>query len=136
MDRTAKTMTKSIINIFLSLSLVVATSGVTLSKHYCLGRLVSVSYLGALGGCYENGCENEKSSMPCCDDETTHLKIEELSLSSFSFDSNTSLIVLGFTHLPPTYQSLKHQKNKAVIVNSNSPPPPLSERSLLQVFII
>ncbi|QSE97391.1 HYC_CC_PP family protein [Fulvivirga lutea] len=48
--------------------------GVTKSTHYCMGRTMNVEYYSTLA----DGCSgSEERKMPCCNDETEILSIED-----------------------------------------------------------
>ena len=76
-------MLKKISHIVLSLLLLVATMGMTVSKHYCKGDLYSVSV---------NGSDKSSCDMGnCCHDETQNIKIN----NDFSVPSIASIPVLA-----------------------------------------
>lgn len=66
-------------NIIIILSLLVSTTGVSLSKHYSRGTLYSVALFGNAESCCEIPCD-------CCDDETDFMKLDVDFVSS-TFDS-------------------------------------------------
>ena len=82
---------RKIANIFLAVLLLVATTGVTLNKHYCMGRLKSVAVFVSANPC-DNGMEDP---MPCCKDTSEELKVDELTKASFDFKSTTDLYLLA-----------------------------------------
>ena len=53
-------MTRKILHISISVILLVATTGITVSKHYAGGKLFSVSITGEAKSCCEHDCD-------CCD---------------------------------------------------------------------
>ncbi len=77
-------MFKRISHIILSLLLLVSTMGMTVSKHYCGEKLVSVSLM-------EDGAENSCCNMVnCCHSETQIFQLKE----DFSIPSISNLPVL------------------------------------------
>lgn len=75
---------KKIANICLALVLMVATAGITLNKHYCLGQLKSVSVFQEAESCMSKMEMDEDSCpMECCDDTSEEYKLEEFKQVSF-----------------------------------------------------
>ncbi len=62
------------ISILLSLMLLVASSGFTVSKHYCNGKLVNVFLLPHLGECCDSSMPMDDQS---CDNEFIGFYLEE-----------------------------------------------------------
>lgn len=82
---------KNIANTFLAITLLVATTGITLNKHYCMGRLKSVAVNEHAAHCFAG----EEEQMPCCKDVSQELKVEEITTADFDFDANPSLYELA-----------------------------------------
>ncbi len=81
---------KKIAHLFLALLLVVATMGVTMHKHHCLGRVKDVSYFEKSQHCAEMmGMEQEDLPMTCCKDTKEEFKVEDVSFTKVSFDLDT-----------------------------------------------
>lgn len=97
-----------------------------------MGRLKSVAVFASANPC-DNGMEDP---MPCCEDTSEELKVEELTKSSFDFKSTTDLYLLAaitYVLLEETYFSSDTQ------VEYYNYDPPLSDqdiRVLHQVFLI
>lgn len=72
----------SYINLLLALLLLFATTGVTLSKHYCMGRLMSIEINEHTAGCQDT----EQRSMPCCENIIQELKVDHLLKSDVDLD--------------------------------------------------
>ncbi|MEM8895525.1 MAG: hypothetical protein AAGC88_13170 [Bacteroidota bacterium] len=68
--------------LFLTALLLFATVGVTISKHYCVGRLMSIEIND-----HTHGCEGEgEEKMPCCEDTTEELRLEQIQKTTFDLD--------------------------------------------------
>ena len=79
-------MFRIIINSIFSLILLITTSGFTISEHYCVDRLVSVSIDLKPESC----CDMEGG---CCHTKVEYFKLEELViLSSFDFTFKNEVI--------------------------------------------
>lgn len=63
-------MLKSILHIAVSLLLLVATAGFSISKHYCGENLISVVPGTQAESCCDGPCN-------CCHDETLHFQVED-----------------------------------------------------------
>ena len=63
-------MLKNLTHIILSFVLLVSTTGVTISKHYCCDRLISVSFYSEADPC----CDDEGG---CCDNKTETYQVED-----------------------------------------------------------
>ena len=73
-------MLRTITHIILSLVLLVSTAGVTIDRHYCGTRLVSVSLTGDTQSCCEPGDG-------CCHNDIDTYKLEvDYTVSPFSID--------------------------------------------------
>ena len=123
---------RKISNVLLALLLLVTTTGVTLNKHYCMGRLVSVAVYVDADPC-DNGMEDP---MPCCQDIQEELRIEEIAETSFDFESHTSSYLLAVIANAST-EALTFAKVTPTSFHNYRPP--LPDRDVLvlhQVFII
>ena len=74
-------MFRQLAHISLALLLLTATTGVAISKHYCMNRLLSMSI-----GENEKSCCNMAEAMGCCHNETEQLQLEDEFSTSHSFD--------------------------------------------------
>ncbi|MEP5614455.1 MAG: hypothetical protein ABJP45_19540 [Cyclobacteriaceae bacterium] len=123
---------RKIVNVFLAVLLLVATTGVTLNKHYCMGRLKSVAVFVSANTC-EAGKEDP---MPCCKDTSEELKVNELTKASFDFKATADLYLLAaitYVLLEDTYSSADKQVE---FYNYDPPLPEQDIRVLTQVFRI
>jgi len=80
----------------MALLLVVATMGVTMHKHHCLGRVKDVSYFEKSQHCAEMmGMEQEDCPMSCCKDTKEEFKVEDVSVTKVYFDLDTDFHLIG-----------------------------------------
>lgn len=76
----------------LAVLLLIATTGVTLNKHYCMGRLQSVAIFQSAQNCMDDeGAE----PMPCCQDVSEELKLDEVAKASFEFKGAPDLVPMA-----------------------------------------
>ncbi|MBN1415187.1 MAG: hypothetical protein JW973_08820 [Bacteroidales bacterium] len=85
-------MMKKLVNIFVSFLLLTATTGFTISRHYCGSELVSLSIDKAAKKC----CDAETGS--CCHNESEHYQLKE--------DFVSTQTQFDFEHLFPTDSQL------------------------------
>jgi hypothetical protein len=124
-------MLKKISHIVLSLLLLVATMGMTVSKHYCKGNLYSISFNGSDKSC----CDMAN----CCHDETQNIKLND----DFSSPSIASMPVLaefdllGQVMFGYTDSFTLHEED-INLRHVESPPPPLISETLSkrQVYLL
>ena len=111
--------------------LLFATTGVTLSKHYCMGRLMSVEINDHATGCSGDAEEN----MPCCENTSEELRVEDLVKSDHNID-----LVISYDYLSVVAYVLRDVDPLEVVyplVDGHSPP--LIQRDLpvlLSSFLI
>ena len=65
-------MFRQLAHILLAILLLIATTGVAISKYYCMNRLLSMSI-----GENEKSCCNMVEAMGCCHNETEQLQVED-----------------------------------------------------------
>ncbi len=124
-------------NFLLTLTLLVATSGITLSKHYCMGRLKAVAVFETV----EKKCPGAhgEEPMPCCEDVTEEFKLEEITTIAFEFDATPSMLELATI---PTFDDLRFELRKSnpwfpsTRLDTNPPPPDADYQASFQVFRI
>ena len=87
---------KQTAHILLSLTLILSTMGITMNKHYCMGRVQDVAYFHAAHNCMEKAGMDDGMGCPmdCCDDTSEEFKINELDQTSFQVDLSTNLVLL------------------------------------------
>lgn len=124
-------MFRRIAHIILALFLLVSTTGITFSMHYCGGKLVSASINKEAKSC----CDGNGG---CCENKTLHFEIEEDYISPIIVENNTIveldvlfpiLFVLNFELLPT-------EDKATVAFHDSSRPPKIQTRlSLLQTYL-
>ena len=117
-------MLRKISHIILSLILLVSTMGLTIDKHYCGTRLVSVSILNDTDPCCDpgDGC--------CHDDSETYKLSVDYTLSQSDIDFNQAPIVLpalSFLYVP-LFGGISSNAEFTVFI------PPRSLRTTLSTF--
>lgn len=125
---------RKIVNVSLATLLLVATTGITLNKHYCMGRLKSVSINDHIPHCCEQAPEEK---MPCCEDISEKLKVEEITQVSFDFDANPDLYPLAIINFILDETHLVFQREP--VLKYHESPPPLPDQNMQvrdQVFLI
>ena len=126
-------LVKNTITIFLAMLLLVATTGVTLSKHYCMGRLKSIAVFEQAGTCYEG----ETTQMPCCEDVIQELKVKELAKTTFDFKFTPDLHTCTLaTCLVLLHQATPSDVAGTVYVHYTPPLPDRDIPVLVQSFLI
>ena len=124
---------KKLINTLLVAVLLVATTGVTLNKHYCMGKLKSIAVNEHAEHCFEG----EDEQMPCCQEISEELRVEEITTTVFDFDATPhlyELAIVNFVLLNNSYYDAQVEKPTFLIYD-----PPLPDRDipvLIQSFLI
>ncbi|MBN2347412.1 MAG: hypothetical protein JXJ22_01160 [Bacteroidales bacterium] len=124
-------MFRKLAHIILSLFLLTTTTGITLSKHYCGGKLVSTSLNHHVKSC----CDMDG----CCHDETISIQVKNDFVSP-SITENTEIaefsiffpLVLGFSTEP-----LNNNESLHPLTSDSSPPgsPDHTKLSFLQTYL-
>ena len=124
-------MFRKIYHITLMLILLVATSGVSISKHYCHGELVSSNIFGKAHSCCDTGCK-------ACDDKVTVQKVNDDFVNSvFHLEHAKDLQLFCVSTQCFIIQTLTSPDLSALKYNFQNAPPPLinSEKpEFLEVF--
>jgi len=124
-------LSKKIVHVFLAAVLILATGGITLNKHYCMGRLKSVAVNEHAHGCKGPGMTDP---MPCCEDVSEIIIVDELAQSTFDFHFAA---VDNFIPALPLYDvSLLPLAQQHVPQHNHAPPPPIDLLIVHQVFRI
>ena len=113
-------MKKSLIILFASFYLILA-SGLSISLHYCGGKLKEISFFGAGN---ENGCcGSKKKSKGCCHDKSTFIKVKDNHFAGNNvkvFNSTVKLIPA------PVFNQLFQIQNSDIYYTAlNYYPPPV-----------
>ncbi len=124
-------MYRTIAHTVLALFLLVATTGVTISMHYCGGSLVSTSINHEAKSC----CEDDG----CCENKNLHYELENDYVAPIVFENSNivelealfpMLFVMDF-HLSPS-----QAKATFAFIDSYPPPKIQTRLSLLQTYLI
>ncbi len=123
-------MIKKVTHIIFALFLMIATSGVTLSMHYCGGNLVSTSINHKAKSC----CDGTGG---CCESKIIHVQIEDNFVSSIPVESNQTVeLDLLFPLLSAlNTEILVEDLVVSVEINDTSPPPVQKRLALLQTYL-
>jgi len=122
-------MVKKILHIATILILMLATTGVSISKHYCHGSLISFSLFGKAKSCCDSSCG-------ACHNETAFSKVtDNFEIPTISFEKakqvelfhSTFYTCLVLDNIIPNISSFKNTHLKA--------PPPGIEYSVLPEFL-
>lgn len=128
-------MLKKIFHTVLSLLLLLATTGMAISKHYCSGELSKIEV-----GAQEVQCCDNPDDMPegCCHDEQLTFSLVQSDFQPSYFDLNFSLLANAIILSTLDYTALfAGQQDYIPPFNSYIPPPLVRELSIvLQSFII
>lgn len=75
-----------------------STTGFTMHKHYCMGRLKTVALFEKAESCMKSaGMEDTECPKNCCDDEEQSLKVDDLTNVSFEHDFSPTLLLSVLT---------------------------------------
>lgn len=122
-------MTKRIFHIAVSLFLLLSTAGVSISKHYCHGTLISTSIFGKAKSCCDSSCgscQNEMSFSKVTDNfVASNLTLEKAKQIQL-FQSGLFFNLVQFVNIPEIY-SIQSAYLKA--------PPLISGDSTLPEFL-
>jgi hypothetical protein len=124
-------MLKKINHIILILSLLVSTSGISLSMHYCDGELVSFSINKQVKAC----CDEVGG---CCKNKTLHFEIKEDFENPLQVNkTKTVALDILFPILFVLNFELLDEKDIAThsLYDASSPPTMQTHLALLQVYL-
>ncbi|WP_430815654.1 HYC_CC_PP family protein [Carboxylicivirga sp. RSCT41] len=111
-------MLKKISHILMVTVLLISTTGMTVSKHYCGGSLVNLNLFSEAIGCCEGACSSE-----CCHNESEHY---ELDADFVSAVNNIEYQVATIELLFPIVQSFllcTFEESHIELADYNPPPP-------------
>jgi len=123
---------KTILYSFIAITLLVATTGMTLHKHYCMGRLKAV----AINQHIDNCSGEDKEPMPCCKDVAQELKVEEVTQTVFDFDSHPHLFQIACIQFFISTKFIPSEEKKHPSKHYPPPIPVADFQANYQVFII
>ncbi|RLD57563.1 MAG: hypothetical protein DRJ05_09510 [Bacteroidetes bacterium] len=125
-------MLKKVSHIIISLILLVSTTGLTISKHYSMGELFDVSFIGEADSCCPVPCD-------CCEDEFEFHRLEVEFVGSdieVSFDEISSIDIAVITSIFDINIDLGYLLNEKEYANNHSPPIISFTPSLTQSFLL
>ena len=125
-------MLKKSVHIIISLILLVSTSGLTISRHYSMGKLFDVSLIGEADHCCTVPCD-------CCKDEFEFHKLEVEFVGSdihVSFDEIPTLDLLVSTLLFDVDSDLGIPISEIDYANNHPPPLESAAPSFTQSFLL
>jgi hypothetical protein len=124
-------MLRRITHIILALFLMVATTGVTFSMHYCGGELISTYINTEAKTC----CDGTGG---CCENKTLHFEVEDDYVSTVQVKNvETVELDILFPILFVLHFELLDEEDKAIeAFNDADPPPTIQTRlALLQTYL-
>ncbi|MBS2212662.1 hypothetical protein KEM09_14685 [Carboxylicivirga mesophila] len=111
-------MLKKVSHIVMVLLLLVATTGLTVSKHFCQGSLVDVNIFGGTKTC----CDDNETS-ECCDNEFSHFELDEnfvIAANDIELQEVTLELLFPFIH---SIVINEVERLDIKLVSFNPPPP-------------
>ncbi|MCT4644978.1 MAG: hypothetical protein N4A74_08335 [Carboxylicivirga sp.] len=124
-------MLKKISHILMVIVLLITTTGMTVSKHYCSESLVNVNIFSEAKSCCEGGCSTD-----CCHNESERYELNEefvLAISNIEFQEVIIELILPFIQ---SFVINEVEIQNFELSNFNAPPPPgvLDLLSDIQVY--
>jgi hypothetical protein len=99
------------------------TTGFTLHKHYCLGKLKHITVFDEAKTCMsEMGDENESCPMDCCDTTSEQLQVEDLQKVHYQFDFTPQFKLISLVEYLLTDQLDNHDSQADFSAYQHSPP--------------
>jgi hypothetical protein len=125
---------RKIVNLLMAMGLLMGTTGFTLHEHHCMGRIMSVSINHEADPCTEGDWEEP---MPCCDDVSYHLQVNDIEQGSFHFDGQPQLLEMATIISFDLDLSVSYQNVQSESILAHSPPLPRTDiQANLQVYLI
>ena len=123
-------MVKRISHILISLLLIIATTGVTFTRHYCGGNLISSSLLGKTHNCCGTHCKS------CHTEVSTYKVADNFAATTFKIDHAQEL-TLDWLISPAVdlfSASIDHYFSVNKLLFNSSPPIAENPSAFLQIF--
>lgn len=121
-------MIKKSFHIVLALLLLAATTGVTMHKHYCMGRLKSVVVFEKADSCMlSKGLKGKECPKACCEHEEQKFKVDNLNKASFEYQFAPKVHLSVLTYLLVNFDllafapSFKYQNYKPPLLAQDVP---------------
>ncbi len=124
-------MLRKLTHIIVMMLLLISTTGITLSMHYCGGRLVSTSIITEAKSCCGEDCG-------CCENKTHHYEVKENFVSSNIIQkiNIAQLNILIPVYFVLDYNFLNTEERSFHEPENTSPPPIIQTRlALLQTYL-
>lgn len=83
---------KKIANIALALLILASTAGITVHKHYCMGKVRNVALMHKADNCL--GESDMDMPFDCCKDTVEEFKVDDLAKVDFNFDISPDLYLV------------------------------------------
>jgi hypothetical protein len=113
-------MKKSII-VLLALFYLIITSGLTISMHYCGGKLKEISFFST--GNEEGCCGSKKKSKGCCNDKSAFIKVKDNHHASHLLKSPAPSSKLLIDVALPVFQyNFSKRDMSEIVLNYHAPP--------------
>ncbi len=129
---------KNILTVIMAGLLLTASLGITLHKHYCMGRLKHIAVFEKAESCMGMmGKESEDCPMNCCKDTAELFKVDDLKKVSQSFNLTPDLKLLATTmFLLVDLDLMKHSDQVTANIHYKPPLPDRDIPVLIQSFLI
>jgi len=124
-------MLRKITNIVVALFLLVSTTGITISMHYCGGKYVSSSINKEAKSC----CDG---SGGCCENKTLHFEVKDdyVNVAQIENSKIVELDILFPILFALNLELLPMEEKTELAFYDSSPPPKIQTRlSLLQTYL-
>ena len=120
------------------LLVLMGTTGFTLHKHYCLGKLKHITVFEEAKTCMsEMDMDKEPCPMDCCDTTSEQLQVEDLQKAHYQFDFAPQLKLISLVDYLLTNEI--GTLDESVTYHTTPDPPPLIEHDIyisVQSFLL
>jgi hypothetical protein len=106
---------KITLNILISFLLLISTSGIYISQHFCCNKLVSVSFFSDAKKCCEGDC-------PFCKNINHTYKVKTRYIQSETLNFNKVDNLISLFNLPSAYTVILNTITESPLVIINQPP--------------
>jgi len=121
-------MLKKICHTFIVILLVITTSGITISRHYCGNSLFSTALGHHAKSCCDSKCQG-------CHDEIIHFKVvDHFNITLRKADFDLKPITLDIIHCDLVIFNFKANRFSCPVAFASSPPIADHSPALLQIF--
>ncbi len=124
-------MLRKIAHIGLAIFLLVSTTGITFSMHYCGGKYISTSINKEAKSC----CDGTGG---CCENKSVHIEVKDDYVNAVQIENSkiVELDILIPILLVSNFELLPIENKAKVSFYDSSPPPKIQARlSLLQTYL-